>query len=271
MKDTNLLLSVAPLLSTFSGTPAELLVQLVRRAKIVSPSGINFIYIGDTEPTSNVGPWLRGKKWYVFDDELKRYVPEDISDSETTWYHIGTTAPSVSEPPLWLRTTKDTTEADPSFGLPVSWYFWNGTAWAPFNSLVLSGPTASRPVTPVSFTQYYDTDIACLIWYERAKWRTVDGVTGDVKAVLFETLIDALDHNPGWQVLGEGSQELRGRIIMQATKDSGGSPETDLSVGSGLAKRGAFETFGETDGVKIEASSLVPYPPQLALWHIVKE
>lgn len=271
MKDTNLLLSVAPLPPTFNGTPQQLFAQLVRRAKIVSPSGINFIFIGDTEPTSNVGPWLRdGTKWYVFDESVKRYVPLDITDSEKTWYHIGATAPSVSEPPLWLRTTKDSTEADPSFGNPVGWYFWDGDEWAPYLGIVLSGPTASRPTNPVTFTQYYDTDIACLIWFERSAWRTVDGVQGDVKAVLFETLVDALEHNPGWAVLGESNQSLRGRIIMQATKDSTGS-ETVLTVGSGIAQRGAFETFGESDGVKIDASSIVPYPPQLALWHLVKE
>jgi hypothetical protein len=56
---------------------------------------------------------------------------------------------------------------------------------------------------------------------------------------------------------------------MQATKDSGGA--NPITVGSGLAQREAFETFGETDGVKIDASSTVPYPPQLALWHLVKE
>jgi hypothetical protein len=92
MKDTNLILSVAPLPPTFSGTPQQMFAALVRRSKIVSPSGINFIYIGDTEPTSNVGPWLRGTKWYVFDDSIKRYVPLDITDSEKTWYHIGATA-----------------------------------------------------------------------------------------------------------------------------------------------------------------------------------
>jgi hypothetical protein len=94
-------------------------------------------------------------------------------------------------------------------------------------------------------------------------------VPGDVKAVMFETLVDALEHNPGWQVVGESNQALRGRIIMQATKDSGGA--NPITVGSGLAQREAFETFGETDGVKIDASSTVPYPPQLALWHLVKE
>jgi hypothetical protein len=271
MKDTNLHLQVAPLPSTFKGTPQQLLEQMVRRAKIVSPNGTNFIFIGDTEPTSNVGPWLRGgTKWYVFDNEVKRYVPQDITDSEQVWYHIGATAPTSDDPHVWLRTSRDATEADPSYGNPVGWYQWNGSAWAPFVGIVFSGPTDSRPESPVAFTQYYDTDIACLIWFERDQWRTVDGVPGDVKAVMFETLVDALEHNPGWAVLGETNQGLRGRIIMQATKDATGS-ETVLTVGSGLAQRGAFETFGETDGVDIEASSIVPYPPQLALWHLVKE
>lgn len=101
-------------------------------------------------------------------------------------------------------------------------------------------------------------------------WRTVTGCPGDVKAVTFPTLTEALTHNPGWAVLGESSQSLRGRIIMQAAKDSGTNPETTLTVNTDVPIRAALDTFGETDGVQINESSTVPYPPQVALWHLVK-
>lgn len=272
MKDTNLTLQVSPLPVTFKGTPQELFEQLVLRSKIVSPSGTNFFFIGDTEPTSNVGPWLKNEKqWFVWDEDIKRYVPLDISESETTWFHVGASTPASSDPPLWLRTTKDQVEGDTSIGSPIGWYVFVANVWAPFNSITLSGATANRPANPTEFQQFYDTDISCLIWWERNAWRTVDGVPGDVKHVALQTLEEALVQNPGWNLFGASNQAFRGRWISQATKNSGASPTTDLTVGAGVAKRAAFETFGETDGVKIDGASPVPYPPTIALWTLVKE
>lgn len=271
LQDTNLLVQMAPIPATFKGTPQELAAAMIRRVKIVSPSGTNFIFVGDTEPTSNVGPWLKdGTKWYVWEEDIKRYVPLDISDSETQWYFIGNSVPATSDPPVWLKTTKDASEADPSHGDPISWYVFNGTAWVPYVGVVASGPTTSRPASPAEYQQFYDTTISCLIWFERTQWRTVSGVPGDVKAVAFEVLTDALAHNPGWEVFGASNQNFRGRIVMEAAKDSGGSPETVLTTPPGVAQRAAFETFGETDGVQINGASPVPYPPQVALWHLVK-
>ena len=193
LEQTNLILEVAPLAPTFKGKPQEFLEHLVRRARIVSPSGTNFIYTGDTEPTSNVGPWLKdGNKWYVWDDTTKRYVPQDISDSDVEWFHFGATTPQSALPPVWLRTLDN--------GTPVGWYVWINNVWTPFASVVTSGPTASRPSSPLPLQQYYDTDISCLIWYERSAWRTVDGLPGDVKAVTGTVLEDVLTRNPGWEV-----------------------------------------------------------------------
>jgi hypothetical protein len=271
MKATNLVIQAAQFPPTFTGSPAEFFELMVTLLKIVSPTGTNFFYIGDAEPTSNVGPWLKsGDRWYVFDEDLKRYVPINVSDSETKWYKIGASTPSDSLPPVWLRTTQDASEESPTYGEAVGWYFFNGTTWVPFNSIVRSGTTAERPTSPISFQQYYDTDIQVLIWWERSAWRTVSGVPGDVKSVAYETLSEALLHNPGWQVLGASNAGVRGRWISQATKDPGADPETSLTVGSGVAQRAAFETFGETDGVQINSSSDVPYPPTIALWHLVK-
>jgi hypothetical protein len=269
---TNLLIQSAPLPATFKGDPNAFRVELVKRLKILSPSGTNFIFIGDVEPTSNVGPWLKnGTQWWVWDDSTKRYIPLDLTASETIPFFIGATTPTSSNPPIWLLTTQDATDQAPTnFGSPIGWYLFNGTAWTPFNSITLSGPTAQRPPSPAAFQQFYDTDIACFIWWERGMWRTVSGSPGDVKAVYFSTLTDALTANPGWQVLGAGNAQIRGRIIMQAAKDAGLNPQTILTVAPGVPVRGAQETFGETDGVQINESSSVPYPPQLALWHLVK-
>jgi len=78
-------------------------------------------------------------------------------------------------------------------------------------------------------------------------------------------------HNPGWSVLGAANVTIRGRWVMQAGKDPGATPETVLTMPAGVANRAAFATFGEIDGVKIDATSPVPYPPSLALWHLTKD
>jgi hypothetical protein len=118
--NTNLLLEVSPLPPTFRGTPQQFVDEVVRRSKIVSPSGTNFIYIGDVEPTSNVGPWLKnGDRWYVFDEDVKRYIPVNIDDSATAWYSIGLSTPITTTPPLWLKTTRDATTDNPSYGSPL--------------------------------------------------------------------------------------------------------------------------------------------------------
>lgn len=239
---------------------------MLRRMRIVSASGSSFFITGDVEPTSNVGPWFKGgTQLWVFDEDTKRYVPLDISASETRWYWMGASTPPDINPPVWLKTALDQTTTSSSFGEPAGWYEWNGANWVPFNSILRSGTTAQRPATPVEYQEYYDTTISCRIWWERGQWRTVSGVPGDLKFVLFETLTEALQFNPGWQVNGASNQAFRGRHIMQATKDSGASPETNLTTGAGIPSRAAFETFDYT--VTAGATSVAP---SLALWALVR-
>ena len=269
MNNTNLVIQMAPLSQTFSGTPQEWSSEMVRRMKIVSPAGSNFIFTGDTEPSSNVGPWLKdGTQWYVWDVTINRYVPLDISASQQQWFFIGNSTPATADPPVWLRTTNDS--ATNNFGNPLSWYIYNGTAWVPFVGIVLNGPTAGRPTAPVDYQQYFDTDISVLLWWERSAWRTVSGVPGDVKFVVWETLDEALLQNPGWEFLGASNSTWRGRYISMATKDPGASPVSDFNTSAGVAHRAARTTYGETDGVSIDPMSAVPYPPTIALWTLVK-
>jgi hypothetical protein len=271
LQKTNLLIQMGQIPVTFSGMPWELAAEMIRRMQIVSPTGTNFIYVGDTEPTSNAGPWLKGgNQWYVWDESIKRYVPQDISDSETRWFHIGNSTPSSTPPEVWLRTSRDYSQSNPSYGDPIGWYVFNGATWQAFNDIVLNGPTANRPATPQLYQQYFDSDIGTLIWWERSAWRTVAGVPGDVKFVVWDTLEEAILHNPGWEVVGNSQTSWRGRLISMATKNPGPSPTTTLVTSPGVAQRSAHEIFGETDGVQINPASPVPYPPTIALWCIVK-
>ncbi len=130
LQATNLVIQASQLPATFAGKPNDLFRAMIERMRIVSPSGTGFFVIGDNEPPNNQGPWLKGgTQWWVWDEDLKRYVPLDVSESETKWYQIGATTPTTSEPPLWLRTTANATEAKPSFGTPVAWYLFDGTTW----------------------------------------------------------------------------------------------------------------------------------------------
>jgi hypothetical protein len=259
LQKTNLVIESAPLPATFKGKPDALRKAIVERLLIKSPGGTVFITVGDSEPNSNVGPWLKGgTKMYVYDEVTKRYIPLDVTDSTSDEFQISEATPTTSTPPVWLRTIG---------GQPVTWYFWNGSLWTPGMNIVQSGPTANRPSSPFNLQQYYDSDISVLLWWERGAWRTVSGSPGDVKIVQTNLLSTALTNNPGWSVLGSAQQSWRGRWISQATKDS----EQSLTVGAGIAQRNSREIFGETDGVKIDGASPVPYPPTIALWHLVKE
>lgn len=143
--NTQLLIQAAHLPATFKGTPDELFIAMVERMKIVSPTGISFFVTGDTMPASNQGPWLKnGKQWWVWDEELKTYIPVDVSESETKWFQVGATVPTTTTPPIWLRTTANPTEAAPNFGQPVAWYMFNGTTWVDFTSIGNRSITQSK-------------------------------------------------------------------------------------------------------------------------------
>lgn len=128
---TNLYIQASPLPATFKGSPNDLYTEMIKRMRILSPSGTNFIFIGDTEPTSNVGPWLKnGTQWYVWDPATKRYIPQNISASFTPGFFVGHSTPSSTNPTVWLQTTSDPSNSSPlDFGDPIRWLTWNGSAW----------------------------------------------------------------------------------------------------------------------------------------------
>lgn len=263
---------MAPIPATFRGTPNDLAIAMLQRMKILSPGGVNFIFTGDTQPTSNVGPWLKGgKQWYVWDDIIKEYAPLDISDSFTPAFAMSNSEPTTADPPVWLKTSKDATDVDPDRGSPIGWFVWDAVAeeWVGVSTIVASGPTTKRPASPDPLQQYYDTDISALIWFERSLWRTVSGQPGDVKFVVTEKLTDALTANPGWRLLGENNQAQRGRVLTGASQDPGGSPETSLPTSPGVSQRAALAVFGESETLSTGPSSTTT-PPQMALWCLYK-
>lgn len=244
LNKTNLVIVAAPLPADFEGSPQELYEALLERMEIQSPVGTNFFVVGDVEPASNQGPWLKnGRSWYVFNTTTGRYEPQDISESENPLFTISPTTPGTpdsTDPQLWLRTSG--TRA-------IGWYGWDGTTWRAYASPAASGPTASRPTAPVDLEQYWDTDINCLIHWERGAWRTVSGVPGDIKFVAQSLLEDALESNPGWQYLGKDDQSIRGLSLAIAAKDPGATPTSSFPTDSGITARAS--------GTKVGAETIV--------------
>lgn len=237
--NTDLRIFSAPLPEDFEGTPQDLFDAMIERMSIKSPSGVATFVTGDTMPSSNVGPWLRGgTQWWVFDVNTGTYVPLDISASERQPFFIGPANPGVPgprDPLVWLQTSENRA---------VAWRAWNGTVWRAFGTPA-SGTTAERPGIPTDLETYFDTTINVLIHWERGAWRTVSGSPGDVKAVTGTILTGALAANPGWGVLGETDMTLRGRVIGEAAKDPGASPASSYPTSSGITQRAAGELAGE--------------------------
>lgn len=239
LNKTNLVLVAAPLPADFEGTPQEMYEAMIERLEIQSPIGSNFFIVGDVEPSSNQGPWLRGgTQWYVFDTVTGRYIPQDISASQTALFVVSPTDPGTPEgtdPLLWLRT---------SGTRGIGWYAWDGTVWRAVGAVPPSGPTASRPTAPVDLESYWDTSINTLIHYERGSWRTVSGTPGDIKFVAQSLLADALTYNPGWQYLGLSDQSIRGRTLAVATTDPGATPASSFATDSGISPRASGVVAG---------------------------
>src|SRR6266542_575886 len=247
---TNLVVVAAQLPPDFSGNRQEFFEALVERMEIQSPAGTSFFITGDSEPSSNVGPWLNTNgspgKWYVFDVSVGRYVPLDISDSVTKLFVVGPNTPGTpgdSDPTLWLRTFE--TRA-------VSWYGWDGVIWRPLVNVPPSGATSARPTNPVDLEQFWDTDINSLIHWERGAWRTVGGSQGDVKYVVHSLLSDALKYNPGWEYLAKDDQSIRGLVIGIASQDGGSGPSV-FATDSGISPRPSGDKAGQESVVLTSA------------------
>jgi len=158
LNPTNFLIQASQLPATFVGDPNAFFRAMVERMRIVSPTGVSTFVISDVQPQSNQGPWLKGnKQWWVWDEDLKTYVPLDISQSETKWFQTGSTIPTVTEPPVWLKTTSGTTQPGTGEGTPVGWYLYNGTAWVGFTELVAK---------EVTFDKWADGVAGAIITYD---------------------------------------------------------------------------------------------------------
>lgn len=233
----------APLPPNFIGSPQAFYEAILENMRVLFPTGQNSFVISDTEPTTNVGPWFNTSTdpatLYVWDEDDKRYVPQNIT---AAWpFTISATAPADNSnglKPLWLK-IKGTRA--------LGWYLWVDTGWVAIPSDINRGTTAQRPTDAVDYERYFDTDIRVELYWFGGQWRTVSGSPGDIKYVKYSTLADALKYNPGWQEMAQslGDDNLRGRAFVPAHKDPGGTPEANFTPAAGITARAAGDKFGE--------------------------
>lgn len=104
-----------------SWTPQQLGDALVQRMRLVSAQSFSLFVSGSTEPSSNVGPWLRnGTEWYVWSDTAGAYVPISVP-VQSLGYIIGNTAPDPTDTNFWIETTV--------LGAPLALKIYYSGAW----------------------------------------------------------------------------------------------------------------------------------------------
>lgn len=100
-----LILEAGALPPSVRWTPQQLIDAAFAGARIVTQQSFALFVTGSTEPSSNVGPWLKnGVEWYVYSSNSGNYVPITIAQ-ESLGYFIGELAPSPLTFRFWIRTT----------------------------------------------------------------------------------------------------------------------------------------------------------------------
>jgi hypothetical protein len=85
--------------------PQELADAIAARLRISTQQTFALFVAGSTEPTSNVGPWLKdGVTWYVWDDNSGSYIPQ-VLPSASLRYIIGETPPDPADYDFWSQTS----------------------------------------------------------------------------------------------------------------------------------------------------------------------
>ena len=102
-------------------TPQELADLMAARMSLVTSTSYALFVTGSTEPTSNVGPWLKdGVSWYVWSDSDGAYVPQEIAPV-SLGYWIGPYAPDPATYNFWIKTAAG--------GSPLALMVYYGGGW----------------------------------------------------------------------------------------------------------------------------------------------
>lgn len=236
MSELTFVVTGAPLPANFRGDPQAFYEAMLARIRVRAPFGITGLTLNPTVlPSSDKGPVLYNRTWYIWNPATNQYEPQDISTSIVPTSEFSDVQPTDPDILTWYQTSGGT--------LINVWIKVSGQFQPLFPT---SGTTAQRPGAPRPYQQYYDTDIECMIWWERNAWRTVDGCKGDTKFVVWPTAAQALQRNPGWAIVGASTLANNpvwcGRSLVQASQNSDLS--NALQVSAGVTRRSPGEVFG---------------------------
>lgn len=140
-------------------TPQQLAEAMVQRMRLVTAQTFALFVTGSTEPSSNVGPWLKnGTEWWVWSDSEGAYVAISIPAS-SLGYYIGSSSPDQNIYSFWIETTVG--------GSPLALKIYYGGAWVDVYATTLAAyaPLASpgltgTPTTPTAAPGTNTTQIA---------------------------------------------------------------------------------------------------------------
>lgn len=169
--------------------------------------------------------------------------------SELGGINFGPTTPSeANRDKPWFKT-------DASYN-PIGFFSWNGSAWVTFaTGAIPSGSTALRVTSPAAGQLYLDTDINCVIVWERSKWRTAGGSPGDVKFVKAVDVATAIVNNPGWVEDTAGQNRVVGGASATHTYGSTVGAETHvLTVAELPPHTHGLSEYNDLDGGDHNAS-----------------
>lgn len=111
-------------------TPQQLGDAIAERLRITTQQTFALFVSGSTEPSSNVGPWLKnGTEWYVWSDILGAYEPITIG-SASLGYWIGPDAPDAAVYSFWIETAAG--------GSPLALKIYYSGAWTDVYATELS-------------------------------------------------------------------------------------------------------------------------------------
>src|SRR6478609_3296710 len=86
-------------------TPQQIADFIWEKARIVTSQSYALFVTGSTEPSSNVGPWLKdGTEWWVWNNDSGDYQPIAVPEA-SLGYFIGAVAPDPAVFRFWIETT----------------------------------------------------------------------------------------------------------------------------------------------------------------------
>src|SRR5574343_369478 len=138
-------------------TPQQLADLMVARMSLVSEQEFSLFASGTTEPSSNVGPWLKttdsGGEWYVWSNDTGDYVPISVP-AQSLGYVVSATEPDPATTFFWIQLD--------GLGSPLALKTYYSGAWVDVyaSQLTLKAPLASPAFTgtPTAPTAAYPDD-----------------------------------------------------------------------------------------------------------------